>query len=73
MSKAAVVASGPPVEEIVDLKDPMVAAILGWLIPGLGHIYQGRTGKGALFMVCILSTFFFEKFLSSIGRIPSFL
>ena len=64
MSKAAVVASGSPVEETVDLKDPMVAAILAWLIPGLGHIYQGRTGKGVLFMVCILSTFFFGLFIS---------
>jgi hypothetical protein len=65
VSKAAVVASGAQVEEIVDLKDPMVAAILGWLIPGLGHIYQGRTAKGVLFMVCILSTFFFGLFISN--------
>ena len=65
MSKAAFVASGAQVEEIVDLKDPMVAAILGWLIPGLGHIYQGRTAKGVLFMVCILSTFFFGLFISN--------
>ena len=64
MSKAAVVASGPAGEEIVDLKDPLVAAILGWLIPGLGHLYQGRTAKGVLFMVCILTTFFFGLFIS---------
>ena len=67
VSKAAVVASGPAAEEIVDLKDPIVAAILAWLIPGLGHIYQGRTAKGVLFMVCILSTFFYGLFISD-GR-----
>ena len=64
MSKVVVVASGPPADEVIDLKDPTVAAILAWLIPGLGHLYQGRTLKGLLFMVCILSTFFFGLFIS---------
>jgi hypothetical protein len=44
-----------------------VAAILGWLVPGLGHIYQGRTRKGPLFMISILSTFFYGLFISD-GR-----
>ena len=39
------------------LKTPRLAAALSWLVPGLGHLYQGRTGKGVLFMVCILGTF----------------
>lgn len=58
VSKTAVapVTSGA---ETIELKDPVVAAILAWLVPGLGHIYQGRTAKGVLFMVSILSTFFF--------------
>jgi hypothetical protein len=43
----------------IDLKDPRLAAFLAWLIPGLGHIYQGRTGKGILFFVCIVGTFLF--------------
>jgi len=34
------------------------AAILSFLIPGLGQIYQGRYGKGLLFMVCLLGMFF---------------
>jgi hypothetical protein len=42
----------------VRLKDPRIAALLAWLIPGGGHLYQGRTGKGLLYMVCILSLFF---------------
>jgi hypothetical protein len=41
----------------IDLKDPRLAAFLAWLLPGLGHIYQGRTGKGVLFFVCIVGTF----------------
>src|SRR5258708_11383361 len=43
----------------IDLKDPRLAAFLAWLVPGLGHIYQGRTGKGVLFFVCIIGSFFY--------------
>lgn len=43
----------------LDLKNRRLAALLAWLFPGLGHLYQGRTGKGILFMLCILSTFLF--------------
>lgn len=39
----------------VDLKNRTLAAFLAWLIPGAGHLYQGRTTKGWLFFVCILS------------------
>jgi len=41
------------------LRDPAVAAVLAWLWPGAGHLYQRRTGKGLLFMICILGTYFF--------------
>ena len=48
------------VEQVkVDLRDPIWAALLGWLWPGAGHLYQRRYAKGALFMVCILSTYFY--------------
>jgi hypothetical protein len=43
----------------VDLRQPWLAALLAWMIPGLGHIYQGRTAKGVLFFVCIMGTFSF--------------
>jgi hypothetical protein len=33
------------------------AGFLSYLVPGLGQISQGRTGKGILFMVCLLSLF----------------
>ncbi|QDU96941.1 DUF6677 family protein [Lignipirellula cremea] len=43
----------------VDLRDQNVAAFFAWLWPGAGHLYQRRYAKGALFMICILSTWFF--------------
>lgn len=42
----------------VFLKNPGTAAFLAWLVPGLGHIYQGRRAKGLLYMACILGLFF---------------
>ncbi|MBN2474678.1 MAG: hypothetical protein JXB62_08720 [Pirellulales bacterium] len=49
----------------VDLKDPALAAFLAWLIPGLGHLYQGRFGKAGLFFVCIMGTFLYGLYLGS--------
>jgi TM2 domain-containing membrane protein YozV len=49
--------------QAVELKDPVLAAFLAWLIPGLGHLYQGRTAKGVLFLVCILGTFVYGVYL----------
>lgn len=42
----------------IELKNPVVAAILAFLIPGAGHFYQGRTFKATIYCFCILSTFF---------------
>lgn len=50
------------------LRDPALAAFLAWLLPGAGHVYQRRTAKGVLFMVCILGTFFYGLFLGG-GRV----
>jgi hypothetical protein len=41
--------------QIIDLKNRHLAAFLAWLVPGLGHLYQGRMTKGYIFLVCILS------------------
>jgi hypothetical protein len=38
--------------------DPL-AAVLAYLIPGAGHLYQRRYFKGVLYLVCILGTFFY--------------
>jgi hypothetical protein len=43
----------------IELKEPWLAALFAWLVPGLGHLYQGRVGKGALFFICVLGTFVF--------------
>ena len=43
----------------IELRSPGVAALLAWLLPGAGHLYQGRTAKGLLFFVCIMGTFSF--------------
>lgn len=45
----------PPIQ----LKNPRTAALLAWLVPGLGHLYQGRTAKGLLYMVCLVPMFLF--------------
>lgn len=54
-----------PAEETIDLKDPAVAALLAWLIPGLGHWYQGRRAKAILYFVCIMGVFVYGLYLSS--------
>ena len=55
-------------EPPIDLKNPGLAALLAWLWPGAGHLYQGRTAKGIVFMVCILGTFLYGLYLGQ-GRV----
>lgn len=52
-------------EKVIQLKDPILAAFLAWLIPGLGHLYQGRTAKAVLFFVCLMGTFVYGCYLGS--------
>lgn len=52
MSSAPTANPTPPPHEPSTL-----AAFLSYLIPGLGQIYQGRHGKGALFMISLLGMF----------------
>jgi Family of unknown function (DUF6677) len=33
------------------------ACLIGWLIPGAGHLYLGRVGKGIVFLVAIGAMF----------------
>ena len=49
--------AGPP--SAPRFRSPMIAAVLAFLVPGLGHLYQGRLFKATLYSVCILGTFFF--------------
>jgi TM2 domain-containing membrane protein YozV len=41
----------------LDLKNRYLALVLAWMVPGLGHFYQGRIAKGLLYATCILSLF----------------
>lgn len=43
--------------EPMSLRNPGWAALLAWLVPGLGHFYQGRVVKGALFSASVLGLF----------------
>lgn len=49
----------------VPLKNPLVAAVLAFLIPGAGHWYQGRRFKATIFSVCILSLFVWGMILGN--------
>jgi TM2 domain-containing membrane protein YozV len=42
-----------------------LAAVLSYLVPGLGQILQGRIAKGLLFFVCVYSLFFYGMYLGS--------
>ncbi len=52
--------SPPPPRELQPLP-----GLLSFLVPGLGQIYQGRVGKGVLFLVCIYALFFYGMYLGS--------
>ncbi len=52
-----IVAISPDDGSAIDLRNPALAAVLSWAVPGLGQLYQGRTAKGGLFMAAILCTF----------------
>jgi TM2 domain-containing membrane protein YozV len=55
--------STPTHPPTVSRRPDLVAALLSYLIPGLGQIYQGRTGKGLLFLVGLYGMFFYGMFL----------
>ena len=41
----------------IPMKNPLVAGVLAFLIPGAGHWYQGRRFKATIFSGCILTMF----------------
>jgi hypothetical protein len=47
----------------IPLKNRWLAGVLAFLIPGAGHVYQGRTFKGVLYFLCIVPTFLFGMHL----------
>jgi hypothetical protein len=57
--------ANPPTEKLPPPENAALAALLSYLVPGLGQIYQGRVAKGVLFFVCIYTLFFYGMFLGS--------
>ncbi len=49
----------------VNLKDPLLAGVLAFLVPGLGHLYQGRRFKAAIYSLCIISLYLYGLSLSN--------
>jgi len=55
-ARPRLIAISPDDGAAIDLRNPVLAAALSWLVPGLGQLYQGRTLKGGLFMAALLGT-----------------
>jgi hypothetical protein len=55
--------SPKPSEPPPPVKLDFVAALLSYLIPGLGQLTQGRVRKGLLFLVCLYALFFYGMYL----------
>jgi len=56
--------SNPP-----PVKLDYVAAVLSYLIPGLGQLTQGRVGKGLLFLVSLYALFFYGMYLGKFQNV----
>lgn len=57
MAPTSPLQASPPQKRLPWRRSPGVAALLGWVLPGLGQVYAGRPGKGALLLLAILPTF----------------
>ncbi|MDA8019396.1 MAG: hypothetical protein MPN21_18295 [Thermoanaerobaculia bacterium] len=60
--------SGISDEVQLPLAFPTRLLILGWLIPGLGHVLLGRRARGIAFSVLVLGSLLFGAWLD--GRMP---
>jgi hypothetical protein len=59
----------PSDDRQIQLKDPFVAGVLAWLVPGAGHFYQGRYAKAALYFICILGTFVYGLYIGGSNKV----
>jgi len=48
----------------IRLRAPVLAAILTFILPGLGHLFQGRVFKGMIYGVCITGMFLYGSALA---------
>lgn len=70
-------ATPDPSEQAKDLRDPIKAALLS-LVPGLGQLYNGETGKGYLFLAVtaanaalLLLLVFSQPVLHAVGQLAA--
>ncbi len=52
-------------QRIIDPPHPYTGALLAWIFPGVGHLYQGRKAKGYLFMGCLVPLFLYGMILGN--------
>ena len=45
------------------------AALLSYLLPGLGQVLQGRVGKGVMFFVCLYGLFFYGLWMGRMKNV----
>ncbi|HWL10987.1 MAG TPA: DUF6677 family protein [Planctomicrobium sp.] len=48
----------------IPLKKPWLAGLLAFLVPGAGHLYQGRCFKAGIYFTCILGLYLLGMILS---------
>jgi len=48
----------------IHLKNPVLAGFLAFLLPGAGHLYQGRIFKSVVYAICIWGTYLTGNVLS---------
>jgi hypothetical protein len=48
----------------INLKNPVLAGVLAFLLPGAGHLYQGRIFKSVVYAICIWGTYLTGNVLS---------
>lgn len=65
MSSAPTATAGKPPASaaLPPVKLDFLAAILSYLIPGMGQVYQGRVGKGLLFFFSLYLLFFYGQWM----------
>lgn len=44
-------------DDRIPLKNPIIAGVLAFLLPGAGHLYQGRMFKAGVYFFCILGLY----------------
>ena len=49
--------AGSAIPRRLPRKSAALAAVLGWILPGLGQMYVGRPGRGFYFLVVVLATY----------------